>query len=101
MVAIITPYTKGAGYYRNDDQASGGKLLQADVQTCSHCQKVLMMQQWSKDGAICGGRCHRPLCDGCAMKIFKGAECLPFEDWLHQQLEKAERRAQYRRVAGI
>lgn len=96
MVAIITPYTRGAGYLRSDDQPSGGKFKQADIQTCWHCQKILDMQLHAQDGAICGVRtgCRRPICHFCAIEVARTGRCVPFHKWLEQAVEAEERRAQ-------
>jgi hypothetical protein len=32
MIIIGTPHTKGAGYYKNDDTASGGKKIRSRYQ---------------------------------------------------------------------
>jgi hypothetical protein len=59
MIIIGTPHTKGAGYYKNDDTASGGKKSEADIRTCTHCQAVIKMQAWKEDGGFCG-KCMGP-----------------------------------------
>lgn len=100
MTFIIgTPHTKNAGYLRNDDTPSGGKLHQADVQTCWHCQKVLDMQRHAADGAICRG-CAKPICDPCALRALTDG-CVPFTKLIEMAMEKAERRAQYRKLIGV
>lgn len=62
---IGTPYIKGAGYFINDKNLSTRQ--EADVQICSHCQAVLLMQEWKKRGAWCG-KCMKPLCLKCGKR---------------------------------
>lgn len=83
---IGTPYTKGAGYFLNDKELKTRQ--EADVRTCTHCQRVIKMQEWKEDGAWCG-KCFAPICKAC------GAEaqihgCMPFmkkiEAYAEQQM---------------
>jgi len=84
-VLIGTPYTKGAGYFLNNKNA---KREEADIQTCSHCQAVIFMQQWKKDGAWCG-KCMKPICANCgARAAVRGCELFvkKLEKFAEQQM---------------
>lgn len=94
---IGTPHTKGAGYFINDKNLRTRQ--EADVQTCSHCQAVLLMQQWKEDGAWCG-KCMRPLCVRCGARaaIFG---CEPFIKTIEQYAETQMRFERFRKDAGL
>jgi hypothetical protein len=99
---IGTPHTRGAGYYNNDDRASGGKLAEADIRTCPHCQAIIKMQEWdvlAHRGGWCQ-RCFAPVCAYCGeqMKLFG---CTPFMAQLEKQLESGYRYSQYLKDAGL
>lgn len=79
---IGTPYTKGAGYFLNNKNA---RRDEADVQTCAHCQAVLLMQKWKERGAWCG-KCMKPLCDRCGERAVKYG-CEPFLKKIEQYAE--------------
>lgn len=80
-VIVGTPHAKGAGYFLNNKNA---KREEADVQTCSHCQGIILMQQWKEDGAWCG-KCMKPICARCGARatIFG---CEPFARKIDQAL---------------
>lgn len=82
-IIIGTPYTKGAGYFVNDKELRTRQ--EADVRTCTHCQGVIKMQEWTKSGAWCH-KCMAPICKPCG-KIMMTQGCVPF-------LQKIEKYAQ-------
>lgn len=96
---IGTPHTKGAGYYKNDDTPSGGKRAEADVQTCTHCQKLLLMQAWKDDGGWCG-RCMAPICGPCADRM-QLLGCEPFLKKIEAELDSLVKYKQHLKVAGL
>jgi ssDNA-binding Zn-finger/Zn-ribbon topoisomerase 1 len=96
---IGTPHTKGAGYYRSDNTPSGGQLVEADVQTCAHCQKVLLLQQWRENGAWCH-RGQHPLCPECG-DIAEVHGCQTWIQLIETAAEREYARAQYRRMVGV
>jgi hypothetical protein len=88
MTFIIgTPHTHNAGYYRNDDRPGGGKLAEADIQTCPHCQTVIKMNEWKEAGGWCA-KCEAPLCSNpiCMAETAK-LGCVPFTKKLEQQFD--------------
>lgn len=80
MFIIGTPHSKNAGYHRNDDTPSGGKLTEGDIKTCPHCQAVIKLKEWQLDGAWCA-KCQAPICGsdnpGCMHNTEKFG-CVPF-----------------------
>lgn len=81
---IGTPHIKGAGYFINDRNLRTRQ--EADVQTCSHCGAVLLMQEWKKRGAWCA-KCMKPLCLGCG-KEMKVSGCQPLSEKFERFVEE-------------
>lgn len=96
---IGTPHSSGAGYYMNDDTASGGVKAQADIRTCTHCQAIIKMQLWKVEGAYCA-KCAAPICFGCgALAEVEG--CIPFNKRLYTALNDDYTSRQRRKLAGL
>ena len=97
-------YQKGQGYLMNDNRASGGKLEEADVLTCTHCQKVLLNDDWKEDGGFCG-QCMHPVCGKCAdLMLVTG--CTPFVKKIEKSLSwidkhRDEYQSQFHGSAGV
>ena len=89
---IGTPHTKNAGYYMNN-QELGSKREQADVQTCTHCQRVLLMDRWKEDGGWCG-RCMAPICIYCADRM-PTFGCEPFMKKIDEYCDSVAKVATY------
>lgn len=96
---IGTPHTHHAGYYRNDDTPSGGMKAEADVQTCVHCQKVLLMQSWKDDGGWCS-RCNAPVCGPCSDRMLTYG-CEPFVKQIEAYFDMTVKQAEFRARAGL
>jgi hypothetical protein len=94
---IGTPHTKGAGYFINDKDTS--RPQEADIQTCSHCQRVIKMQEWKGDGGFCG-KCMHPICGPCATRAMTYG-CEPFMKKIEQYAEKSMRYHQFSKIAGL
>jgi len=88
MAHIGTAYTKGAGYFVNDDRPSGGQKVEDDVRTCPHCQAVILMRKWAAFGGFCR-QCNAPVCGVCGkrMEVFG---CEPFLRTIEKQFGIAE-----------
>jgi hypothetical protein len=98
-ILIGTPHTHNAGYYMNDDRESGGKKVEADVQTCGHCQKVILMQVWKEQGNWCN-RHQGPICEPCGERmVTRGCEL--FTRSIEEAMNRDYHRAQFRKMAGV
>jgi len=102
---IGTPFTRNAGYQWNDDRPAGGAKEQHDVQTCPHCQAVILMQQWRQveNGKMNGGfcvKCNAPVCGHCN-KAMQTTGCTPFVAQLEKQLDMVVKLRQFIRDAGL
>jgi hypothetical protein len=75
MFIIGTPHARGAGYLLNnrDDPSS---RVEADMQTCTHCQAAINLQEWQRKGAWCN-RCMAPICLSCGKRM-QTFGCEPF-----------------------
>lgn len=82
-IIIGTPYTNGAGYFVNNKNLRAKQ--EADVQTCAHCQAVILMQQWKDNGAWCG-KCMKPICTHCGARAAIHG-CEPFLKKIEQYAE--------------
>jgi hypothetical protein len=104
MTFIIgTPHVHNSGYFRNDDRLSGGTLSEADIQTCTHCQRVIKMQDWRQDGAWCD-KCSAPICGSdnpaCAHQTALYG-CVPFMKRLEQYIDSTVKFQQHLKIAGL
>jgi hypothetical protein len=102
MTFIIgTPHTHNAGYFRNDDRPGGGKLTEADIQSCPHCQGVIKMQEWHQEGGWCA-KCEAPLCNNpfCIAETSLYG-CVPFVRKLESYLKQHFRVESFKKLAGL
>jgi len=100
MANVITPYTKGAGYFlNNQNQSVNNGRQEADIRTCTHCEAVILMQAWKDDGGFCG-KCMAPICGPCADRMLTHG-CEPFIKNIETAFNAVERLSQYRKMAGL
>jgi predicted nucleic acid-binding Zn ribbon protein len=99
MIIVGTPFTKGAGYYKSDNRASGGELREADIRTCPHCQAIIKMQLWCVNGGFCA-RCNAPVCGPCAERALARG-CEPFIAQLEAGVARADHLRTFRKFAGL
>lgn len=98
---IGTPHTHNAGDYWNDDRNAGGKMERDDVQTCTHCQRVIKMREWRDVGAWCA-KCNAPICgEGICAKETDLYGCIPFKKKLDQFVEREIKYEQHLKIAGL
>jgi hypothetical protein len=94
----------GAGYLFNDDRNSGGKLDEADMVTCPHCEALLRLQDWRKEREQGGGgwcrKCFAPVCGPCLDRMLVFG-CEPYLKKIDQAVEENYRRQQNRKTLGI
>lgn len=95
---IGTPHIDGAGYYRNDDRCSGGRLSEADIRTCPHCQKIIKMQEW-KTAAVQNFcmKCMQPTCDNQACVH----DCIPYLQQVDMKHDAVVKYQAYLKMAGL
>ena len=96
-----------AGYLFNDDRASGGKVSEADIIACPHCESLISYQAWRKErahgGGLTGGWCRKcaaPVCGPCLDRMLVFG-CEPYLRKIDQAVKDNFRRLQNRKVLGI
>lgn len=97
MAYIGTPYIRGAGYFANNVETS--RKDEADVRTCKHCERVILMQKWKDDGGFCS-RCMAPICGPCADRMLTHG-CEPAIQRIERAFDSTVKLAQFRRIAGL
>lgn len=76
------------GGYRADVPFTQGKFECATI-TCSHCQRVVLLNpDRSRERGYCR-KCDHYICDGCTDLMAKTFECIPFRKILHEAQERA------------
>jgi len=98
---IITPYTKGAGYFLDNQNLPVGQgRKESDIRTCTHCETVIdLYGPWKDDGGFCG-KCFAPICGPCADRMLTHG-CEPFIRKIEQAVDGTVKLAQHRRIAGL
>jgi hypothetical protein len=90
---------KGQGWLLNDNRCSGGTCEEADMLGCSHCQKLMKIQDWKCDGGFCHS-CDAPTCGPCAT-LTQTKGCQVFLRSLEGALEKQYRLQQNAMLLGL
>ena len=98
MTLLITDgLPRGLGYVEVDhralDNAPPGlpRHFEADTYTCSHCQRVVILNPSRvRERYKCRG-CNHHVCDDCAAKRVAGEPCVTFAQVVDKVLEQAER----------
>lgn len=96
---VLTPHRRGAGYFLNNQGLGAREREEADIQQCSHCERVLVMRTWKDDGGFCG-KCMAPICGLCADKMLTSG-CEPALKAIEQAFDLGEKLAQFRKLAGL
>lgn len=91
----------GQGYYLSDDSASGGKRVEDDILSCTHCQAVMKKSEWKagQTGAYCPV-CDGPICTGCTARMQKFG-CEPYAKKFTAIIDDHYRKEQNAKVMGI
>jgi hypothetical protein len=90
----------GAGYFMNDDRASGGSLDEDDIIACAHCAKALKKHLWKQHGGMCCV-CAKPLCTVCTQRTFNVGCEGPQEKQIERAVNEFYRRQQNAKILGI
>lgn len=90
----------GAGYFCNDDRASGGRLAEDDIIACAHHGGAMKKANWKLKGGFCTV-CDKPLCHACVERARRFGCEGPQTRRLEQALTEAHRREQNARLLGI
>lgn len=71
---------------------AGGQQLERDTKTCSHCQRLVVLNPGRvRQRAYCP-KCDAYICDGCeAERVKTGGDCIPFKMILDRAATLAEK----------
>jgi hypothetical protein len=99
MLLITDGLPRGLGYVEVDHRATPGNLIpaglprhfEADTYTCTHCQRVVVLNPLRKrERYKCGG-CNHHICDDCAAARVNGAACKTWAQVVDEIAERAIR----------
>lgn len=99
MTLLITDgLPRGLGYLEIDQRSVEVPLppgvirhFEADTYTCTHCQRVVVMNPARKrERYKCNG-CNHHICDECAAERYAGASCKTFAQKADEALELVAR----------
>lgn len=94
---IGTPNRRNAGYLMSNNTAQSQRKVEADVQTCSHCQAVVIL---GKEGGNYCGKCSHVVCDQCGARMDKYG-CEPFLRKLERAIGASEQYEKFLKEAGM
>ena len=73
---------------------AGCGMFEAPTITCSHCQRVVILNPLrTRDRAYCR-KCDHYVCDGCGVVLIQSGTCRPFEQIIDEAMEKAVKGAE-------
>ena len=93
MLILTDAQPRGLGYYEIDNRAvgmSGAGVVhfEADTYTCSHCERVVILNPDRKrERYKCGG-CSHHICDDCAAKKIAGGGCRTYAQFIDELRER-------------
>lgn len=87
---ILTEPTN-LGYVQSDDRAAGGRNVEFNTYTCTHCCTVVVMNpDRRRERYKCRG-CDHLICDNCGAARAAGAACKTFKQLVDEVLTAAEK----------
>ena len=94
MLILNDAQPRGLGYLEIDNRAIPDlppgvqKHFEADTYTCSHCQRIVVMNPMRKrERYKCKG-CNHHLCDECTAKRVSGESCRTFAQLIDETMER-------------
>lgn len=98
---IGTPHVHNCGHLSFVEGGRDFRQQSFDIKTCTHCQRVIRLENWKHDGAWCS-RCNAPVCaDGPCAAATEKYGCLPFIARIEREFEIQGKLAAFRRLAGL
>lgn len=98
MLIITDGQPRGLGHVEVDQRNVEAPLppgvqryFEADTYTCTHCERIVVLNPLRKrERYKCAG-CNHHICDGCAAERYAGAPCKTFQQKVAEVLERATR----------
>ena len=93
MLILTDNEPRGLGYLEIDQRATplpvgATRYFEADTYTCSHCQRVVILNpQRTRERYKCAGCAHH-ICDDCAAERVAGAPCRTFAQKIDEAMER-------------
>lgn len=88
---LIQTQPTNLGYLQSDNRAAGGGNFEAATYTCTHCQRVVVLNPDRKrERYKCRG-CNHLICDDCAVARTAGAPCRTFAQLADEVMTAAEK----------
>ena len=88
---LIQTQPTGLGYLDLDNRNAGQGRFEADTYTCTHCQRIVVMNpERKRERYKCRG-CTHHICDPCAVARTAGAPCRTFAQIADEVLLMAEK----------
>jgi hypothetical protein len=79
---------KVGGYLLIDDRVSGNGLRESDTSTCTHCQKIIILNPLrARERHYCR-KCDHYICDNCALLMKLGHSCQPMKQVMDELQER-------------
>ena len=79
------------GYLQVDHRACGGAMVESATITCSHCQRIVVLNpDRSRSRGFCP-KCDHYICDTCEEDRVLTGICKPFKEVIDETLERAVR----------
>lgn len=69
----------------------GNERFESATSTCSHCQRIVLLNPGRVRAREVCKKCRHYICDGCAAHMAVTLECVPFQKILDEAQEQAER----------
>jgi len=97
MLILTDAQPRGLGYLEVDHRAVDTlppgvvKHFEADTYTCSHCERVVVLNPArTRERYKCGG-CKHHICDDCAAKKVAGGGCKTYAQFIDELRERDTR----------
>jgi hypothetical protein len=105
MLIIADGNPRGLGYLEIDQRATGDipvgartPHFEADTYTCTHCQRVVVMNpERKRERYKCRG-CSHHICDDCAARAAAGAPCKTWAQFLEELQEEDSRQSESKQL---
>ena len=94
MLILTDSQPRGLGYLEIDNRQAGSlpngavSHFEADTYTCSHCERVVVLNPArTRERYKCGG-CSHHICDDCAAKKLAGGGCRTYAQFIDTLRER-------------
>jgi hypothetical protein len=79
---------RDGGYLLVDNRVSGGPVHEAATSTCTHCQRIIILNPLRMRERHYCRKCDHLICDACALLMKIGHPCRPMKQILDELQER-------------